>query len=390
MTPFELVLVVSLAAVAWTYAGYPLAIALAAKLSPKPLARRNAVLPTVSVVVVAHDAAAALAAKLANLLALDYPADRIEFIVASDGSRDDTAALLRAQPDPRIRPMIHPSQRGKSACLADAVWAARGDVVVFTDVRQRLEPDAVRALVAALSDPRVGAVSGELRFAERAAGGNAYAASVGAYWRYEKWLRRNESASGSCIGVTGAIYAARRALLPAIPAGLVLDDVYVPMAIALSGARIVFEPAAIAWDEPSADAAAESRRKRRTLAGNYQLVAQCPALLDPIRNPLWLRFVSHKLMRLAAPWLLVAAFVANFALVDAAPGWAALFAAQVAAYAVAAAAIVVPRVRAFAPARLAATFVEMNAYAALALFDWLGGRNLHLWRGARAATGAAR
>ena len=390
MTPAELVLVVALAAVAWAYAGYPLAIAVAARLAPKPLARRNAVLPTVSVVVVAHDAAEALAAKLENLLALEYPEDRIEFIVASDGSRDGTAALLRGQADSRIRAMIHPTRRGKSACLADAIWAARGEIVVFTDVRQRLEPDAVRALAAALSDPRVGAVSGELRFVERAADGNRYAASVGAYWRYEKWLRRNESASGSCIGVTGAIYAARRALLPSIPAGLVLDDVYVPMAIALSGARVVFEPAAVAWDEPSADAAAESRRKRRTLAGNYQLVALCPALLDPIRNPLWLRFVSHKLMRLAAPWLLVAAFVANFALVDDAPAFAALFAAQVAAYAVAAAAIVVPRVRAFAPARLAATFVEMNAYAALALFDWLGGRDLHLWRGTPAATETAR
>ena len=390
MSPIEIILLAALGAVGWTYAGYPLAIALVARLAPRPVERRNAVLPTVSVVVVAHDAAAALAAKLENLRALDYPEDRIEFIVASDGSRDGTAALLRDQSDARVKPLLHPTQRGKSACLADAVWAARGEIVVFTDVRQRLEPDAVRALVASLSDPRVGAVSGELRFVERAADGHPYAASVGAYWRYEKWLRRNESASGSCIGVTGAIYAARRALLPAIPAGLVLDDVYVPMSIALSGARVVFEPAAIAWDEPSIDAAAESRRKRRTLAGNYQLVAQCPALLDPVRNPLWLRFVSHKLMRLAAPWLLVVAFVANFALVDHASHWAALFAAQVAAYAIAAAAIVLPRVRAFAPARLAATFVEMNAYAALALFDWLGGRNLHLWRGPAAVKGAAR
>lgn len=380
MNAAELVLVVSLAGVAYAYAGYPLAIALLARVAPRPV-RRGAQQPMVSVVVVAHDACDALARKLENLAALDYPRDRIELIVASDGSRDGTAEMLRGTGDTRVRPMLHAQRRGKSACLADAIAAARGEIVLFTDVRQRLEPGALRALVACFADPTVGAASGELVFEQSPGGGAGYAASVGAYWRYEKWLRRNESASGSVVGVTGAIYAARRALLPPIPAGLVLDDVYVPMRIALAGARIVFEPGAIAWDVASSDAASEARRKRRTLAGNYQLVAACPALVDPLRNPLWLRFVSHKLMRLVAPWLLLAALAANLALAGKSPGYVALLAAQLAGYAFALAGTMSARARAFAPIRLAATFVEMNLCAALALFDWIAGRDLHLWRG---------
>ncbi|HET9482453.1 MAG TPA: glycosyltransferase [Xanthomonadales bacterium] len=385
------VLLVSLAGVAYAYLGYPLAIAARARLAPRPLHREPAALPTVSIVVIAHDAMPALAAKLANLDALDYPPELLEFVVASDGSRDGTAQLLRDAREPRLKALVFPARRGKSACLADAIAAATGEIIVFTDVRQQLEHGALRALAAALADPDVGCASGELRFRERAATGRpGYAASVGAYWRYEKWLRRNESRSGSVVGVTGAIYAARRALLPAVPPGIVLDDVYVPMAIAMRGARVVFEPGAVAWDEPSADAASEARRKRRTLAGNYQLVAAMPALLDPRRNPLWLRFVSHKLMRLAAPWLLLAAFVANLALFDQAPGWAALFVLQAAGYALALAGVLSARLRTLLPVRLAATFLEMNAYAALALFDWLSGRDLHLWRGAAPAREATR
>ena len=122
-------------------------------------------------------------------------------------------------------------------------------------------------------------------------------------------MRRNESRVWSTLGATGAIYALRRACWTPLPAGTLLDDVLEPMRAVLNGCRIVFEERAIAYDRASVDAAAESRRKTRTLAGNYQILAQEPRLLLPFVNPVWLQYVSHKIGRLVVPWALVALFV---------------------------------------------------------------------------------
>lgn len=376
MTVLALIAVAALALVAWTHVGYPLAIAALARFAPRPVRADARARPHVSIVLVSHDAAGQLAAKLVNLALLDYPEDRIERIVVSDGSRDATAEVLRHAAGPRTKTLLNPVRRGKSACLADAVAVASNEIIVFTDVRQPLEPDALAALVAPFADPEVGAVSGSL---ELATGAGGHAESAGAYWRFERWLRRCESRSGSVVGVTGALWAARRALLPPIPPGLVLDDVYLPMAIAMRGARVVFAPGAVVRDAALKDAAREAARKRRTLAGNFQLVARMPALLDPRRNPLWGRFVSHKLLRLATPWLLVVALVASVPLAAASPAWLGLLGAQLAGYALAALGLALPATRRVPPVRLAATFVELNLCAALALFDWLRARDLHLW-----------
>ncbi len=134
------------------------------------------------------------------------------------------------------------------------------------------------------------------------------------YWRYEKWLRRHESAVGSTLGVSGAVYAMRRSAWRPLPPDTILDDVLAPMRVVLAGRRVVFERSAIAYDRGAPDAAAESRRKVRTLAGNYQLLWQEPRLLVPIVNPVWLQFISHKLGRLLVPYALVVSFAASAAL----------------------------------------------------------------------------
>ncbi|UXI66339.1 glycosyltransferase family 2 protein [Tahibacter amnicola] len=365
----------SLAGVFYTFIGYPLLVGVLARWRPRPI-ESSQWQPTVTVCIAMHNGYRWLDAKLDNLLAHDYPPDRLNIVVVSDGSDDGSAERLRARASDRVTVIVEPQRRGKTACLRLAIGQATGEVLVFTDIRQRLEPGSVRALCAALGSGELAAVSGALAF-ESADG---YAASVDAYWRYESWLRRAEAASGSVVGVTGALYAVRRADMPLPPPNLVLDDVWVPMQIAARGGRVGIEPRAIAWDQPSSNAAAESARKRRTLAGNWQLLAMWPRLLLPGAHPLWWRYVSHKVSRLLVPVLLGVAFICNVALSLTGFGYFALFLAQVSAYGVALAGMFRPQWRRWLPVKLAAAFLEMNLYAWAGWLDFLRQRDAHLWK----------
>ncbi|MBO9661989.1 glycosyltransferase family 2 protein [Dokdonella sp.] len=371
----RLAFLASALALGYTFVGYALAMRLRARYAPRPVDAADWQ-PRVDLVMVAYNAAAELPAKLANLRALDYPADRLRIHIASDGSEDLTAALLRECDDPRVTVHVFPQRRGKSACLGDLVAGLDGEIVVFTDVRQRIEADAIRALLRPLADPSVGAVSGELMF-ERGEGD--FAGGVDFYWRYEKLIRRSEADSGSVVGVSGALYAARRSLLPAIPPGLILDDLWIPLEIARRGARVVFAADARAWDRPSGDAELEARRKRRTLAGNFQLIARQPSLLLPWTHPLGWRLWGHKWLRLLAPWLLLVVLLTNAQLAPTSTKWLLLLLAQLGFYAAALAGLWRPSLTRHLVLRIAATFVRMNGYAVLGLFDFLRGGSAHLW-----------
>jgi cellulose synthase/poly-beta-1,6-N-acetylglucosamine synthase-like glycosyltransferase len=300
-------------------------------------------LPAVSVVVAVRDEASRLPQRIQNLLDSDYPADRFEIIVASDGSSDDTASAV-APFAGRVR-LLRLPPAGKAAALNAGVAHARHPIVVFADARQRFAPDAIRRLVAPFSDPQIGAVSGELVLdceqqptgpAGRGEAHSTVADGVGAYWRYEKWLRRHEAAVDSTVGVTGAIYAMRRWLWQPLPVNTLLDDVLTPMRIVMRGHRVTFEAGARAFDAVAKDSAGERRRKVRTLAGNFQLLAGEPRLLLPGANPVWLQFVSHKIGRLLVPYALVAVLLASLVLAPRSLFYAAAFAAQVLFYGLAA------------------------------------------------------
>ncbi|MFZ2236771.1 MAG: glycosyltransferase family 2 protein [Dokdonella sp.] len=372
-------LVASLGLIAFCYVGYPLLVAMQARFSPRPVNAGNWQ-PHVDVIVVAYNASESIARKIDNLLALDYPADRLKLRLGSDGSSDDTVQRARAHVaqrgcENRVSIEAFPMRRGKAACLADLIAQADSDVLFFTDVRQRVEPVALKALLHPLADQTVGAVSGELMF-ERADG---FAGSVDAYWRYEKFIRRNESASGSVVGVTGAIWAARRDALSSIPAGIILDDVWLPLAIAKRGLRVLFCGEAIAWDKASTEPAQEALRKRRTLAGNFQLIANDPSLLWPGSHPLGWRLWGHKWLRLASPWLFVIALLTNVLVVAKSPWLALLLALQLLGWIMAAVTFAQPSSQRFLPLRIAALFARMNLYAAQALFDFIRNRDAHLW-----------
>ncbi len=304
MLSTESLLWISALVVVYSYVGYPALVAVLAWLRPAPSVGRAPIEPRVTVVIVAHNEEARIEEKLRNCLEVDYPRDRLEILVASDGSRDGTEEIVRTFASQGVQLLALPGPNGKPSAINEAVPRALGEVVVLCDVRQRLATSAIRELVAHFADPRVGAVSGELHIPGGT--GSTSGDGVGLYWSYEKAIRRAESRLGSTVGATGALYAFRKSLFRSIDPRTILDDVAIPMNVARAGYRVTFEPAAAAFDEPATDAAREYGRKVRTLAGNYQLVALYPWLLDPWRNRLLWQFVSHKLSRLAVPWCLMA------------------------------------------------------------------------------------
>jgi cellulose synthase/poly-beta-1,6-N-acetylglucosamine synthase-like glycosyltransferase len=326
----ELLFWSALAATLYVYVGYPTLLAAWARLAPKPV-HRSSVTPPISIVIAARDEAALLQSRIENLLESDYPRHLMQIIVVSDGSTDGTADILAFFKKEVDAVLLPPG--GKARALNAGVATAKHDVVVFTDVRQSFAPEALRALVAPFADPHVGGVSGELLLdCESGEGNSTIGEGVGAYWKYEKWLRKQESLIGSTLGSTGAIHALRRDLWRPLPPETILDDVLAPMQVVLSGARVVFEGSARAYDRAVAEAGEEFQRKTRTLAGNYQILRLQPRLLLPFVNPVWLQFVSHKLGRLLVPYALfllltTSAVLARYHLI-----YAVAFAGQIAFY----------------------------------------------------------
>jgi cellulose synthase/poly-beta-1,6-N-acetylglucosamine synthase-like glycosyltransferase len=263
----------------------------------------------ISIVMVVRNEEGVLERKLLNLLGLDYPPERCGIVVVSDGSTDGTEAILREYSrDPRVHVLMNRLAQGKASALNDAMTVAEGEVVVFTDARQTIEPAAIRLLMENFADPEVGCVSGELMLGDPDA--TEATQGMGLYWRMEKLVRELEASSGSMVGATGALYAVRRELVRAVPAETILDDVLIPMNVARQGFRVVFDRRARAWDSPNLGKEREFRRKVRTLTGNYQLLRLAPWLLRR-ENPLRFDFISHKLSRLVVPFALVAVLVTS-------------------------------------------------------------------------------
>jgi biofilm PGA synthesis N-glycosyltransferase PgaC len=362
----------SAALLAYTYAGYPAWLWVRSRLRYRPVKSASSA-PSVSIVMIVRNEAAALERKLKNLLSLDYPAGSSEIVVVSDGSNDATNTILDYfAADGRIRILVNPASRGKAACLNDAVAAGRGEIVLFTDARQQVESGALRLLVDAFADPEVGCASGELMLGDPVAG--EHIRGMGLYWRVEKSVRQMESASASVVGATGAIYAVRKSLIVPVPASTILDDVYIPMHVVRQGFRVVFIPEARAWDVADQGHEREFSRKVRTLSGNYQLLQLAPWLLSS-RNPIRFEFISHKLLRLLAPFLLVTMFVSSLVLPQ--MFFRAALLSQVVFYALGVLAILKltrgPWTRIADAAR---TFMVLNAAASVAFIKFILGREV--------------
>jgi poly-beta-1,6-N-acetyl-D-glucosamine synthase len=354
------------AVVVYAYFGYGMWLWFYARLRRRPILRRQST-PAVSILIAAHNEESRLPAKLANLRSLDYPVQQLQIIIASDGSTDGTAEMLRDAPG--VTAVVLEKAMGKAGALNEAVRFATGEILVLLDVRQFIDRNALVELVSCFADPQVGAVSGELLL-ESAADADSEDA-LGIYWKIEKAVRKLESASGSVVGVTGAIYAIRRELYVDIPAGTILDDVFVPMSVARMGKRVIFQPSAIARDRIFSEPGKEFSRKVRTLTGNYQLVRLAPWLLSPA-NPLLFRFISHKLLRLVVPLLLVLMLLTS-AMIEGG-FYRAVLMLQLLFYIAAVLGSLSPSSKRFKPVAIANTFVMLNVAAALAFCNFVARR----------------
>lgn len=384
--------------------GYPALIWLLGRIAPKPV-RKQAIFPTVTCVIAARNEEHTIGAKLDNLLSSDYPADRLDIIVVSDGSTDNTAAIVEQylsvssrltphasmtpHPSPltphalrdttsRVTLLTIPTHHGKAHALNMGIAAAQGEIILFADARQRFAPDAIRLLVRSFADPTVGAVSGELMLdsADRDSTGSG----LGLYWRFEKILRKAESHTGSTIGCTGAIYAIRCNLFRPLPDGTILDDVLIPLQILCGGHRVVFEEEAKAYDRLSPSVGDEFARKMRTLAGNAQLARLCPSLLNPLRGRVTWRFMSHRLLpRVLMPYCLIVWLLSSMLLNGALYRGALVL--QLVVYG-AGLLGVIQGPRAIRPLRLPATFLMLNVAGVVGSLRYLCLRqDRDLWRG---------
>lgn len=295
----------AVAFVLYVVAGYPALLGALSRIFGQPICKAGH-LRTVSVIVPARNGARFITAKLNSIFRVDYPRNLMEVFVVSDGSDDGTDELVRKFDSEGVN-LIRIPWSGKAAALNAAIPRCSGEIVVLTDVRQELEPASIRQLVACYHDPKVGVVSGEMLIRR---GESLDQQNVGLYWRYESWIRDQLGKLDSMFGATGPFYSIRRSLAVRIPPDILLDDVYLPMTVFFRGYRLVVEKSARAFDFPT-DLRNEFRRKVRTLAGNYQLIAVMPALLGP-SNRMWFHFVSYKVGRLLLPYALIVMAASSF------------------------------------------------------------------------------
>ncbi len=288
--------------------GYPLVLEAIARWRSRPIGKRLDHHPFVSIILPVRNGEPWIRQKLESIARLNYPAAQLEVLVVSDGSEDRTEEIARAFPLERLRVLRIPPS-GKAVALNEGMAHAAGEVLLFTDVRQELDPESLRHLVACFSDPAVGAVSGELVIRD---GRTREETSTGLYWKYEKWIRTRLSRIDSVLGTSGCLYAIRAESVVPLGEDTILDDMNLPLNTFFQGFRVVLDDCAKAYDYPTS-LRTEFRRKVRTQAGVFQTIRAFPELLGPA-NRMWFHFMSHKLGRLLLPWALAAMLISSVCL----------------------------------------------------------------------------
>jgi cellulose synthase/poly-beta-1,6-N-acetylglucosamine synthase-like glycosyltransferase len=323
----------ALATVAYVYAGYPLVVFVLARLRGRGVRREANYLPSVSFIIAAYNEEAAIAAKLDNTLALDYPRDRLEVIVVSDGSTDRTDEIVRTRYAGRATLLALGGRQGKTVGQNRAAAMARGEILVFSDATTMYRPDCLRKLVRNFADPDVGLVTGDVLYGREA--GAAADRGRAAYWNYESVLRRQESAVHSVLGAAGCVYALRRRLYTPLPADLI-SDVVQCVKVVEQGYRAVVDDEALVYEPAESRGMREElERRARVIARSLRGTWYLRRFFHPLRHP-WFcwQILSHRLLRWAVPLFLVTAFLANLALLDR-PLYRLTLGAQIAFYATA-------------------------------------------------------
>ena len=370
----------SAAGIAYAYIGYPIILALLAWFfgcAKKPPTIAEGELPHVALVIAAHNEADVIAARVQNALDLDYPSDRLDIVIASDGSSDDTVAIARRVGGHRVRVLDYESRRGKAEVLNSAFQELRSGIVVLSDANTFTDASAIRRLVRWFKDQRVGIVCGKLVLTDPRTGQNVDSL----YWKYETFLKICEDRLGSLLGANGAIYAIRRSLFTAIRRDTLIDDFVLPLLTRMrTGCALVYDREAIACEETPARISAEFRRRSRIGAGAFQSIPVLWRLLNPRQGWIAFTFLSHKILRWACPFFLLALLACNIALIPAGAVYQRLLVLQIALYAISAAGGLwrdgadVPRAL-----RLTTLFATMNVALLVGFWWWMAGVRQGTW-----------
>lgn len=309
MKLFSLIFWLCVLLIGYVYVGYPLLIAFLARLKRKP-ARYPAITPQVSLLIAAYNEERVIAEKIENTLALDYPAEYLQVVVAVDGSDDRTVEIVQSFEDRGVDLSYQSLRSGKAAAINRAIPLLKHEIVVFSDANNLYAPDALRELVRPFSDPKIGAVTGSKLIVDDA---DAHAKADSLYWRYESAIKKNETRLGSCTGVAGEILAVRKSLYEPPPPEVINDDFFIGMSVLRKGYRLVYAPDARSYERSSLTERDEAMRRSRIVAGRYQAMLMAKQLL-PWRHPglVW-QILSHKFLRPLVPLLMIAAFLVTIA-----------------------------------------------------------------------------
>lgn len=383
MTPLQITAAIvfwaCIGLVGYAYAGYPLIVWACSRWfgrHAEPPAEDEDV-PFVTLLIAAHNEAEVIEDTLRAALALDYPVGRLEIVIASDGSTDATAAIVRRYEKQGVRLLHFPWRRGKASVLNDAFARLTSDLVVLSDANTQIDSRAVRQMVRWFRDSRIGVVCGKLVLTDPVGGKNV----DGVYWKYETFLKRCEGKLGALAGTNGGLYMIRRELFEPLPAGTLIDDFLVPLRARIrTGCAVVYDTTAVAREETPPDIRDEFRRRCRIGAGGFQSLVPLAPLMNPKAGWVSFSFLSHKVLRWFGPFFLIGALLGNALLVGK-PFYAWMLAAQGAFYLLAALGAWLPaRPRPLKVVRLATMFVSMNAALFVGFCRWLRNGQAAAWQ----------
>jgi cellulose synthase/poly-beta-1,6-N-acetylglucosamine synthase-like glycosyltransferase len=368
----------ALGAIVYAYILFPLIVLLRGRLWARPFAQDD-ITPRVTIVVAAHNEESSIGEKLRNLLALDYPSDRLEVLIASDGSDDDTENIVRQFEGKGVGLLALP-RRGKAYAMNAAVAASSGDILVFSDANSMYAPGAVRALVRPFADATVGGVAGDQRYlADSSAAITADGERT--YWDLDRMLKEAQSQVGNVTSATGAIYAIRRSLFSPVPEG-VTDDFVTSTKVIAQGYRLVFAPAAIAFEPVARSGGVEFGRKVRVITRGFQSVLVMRALLNPFRYGFYaIQLFSHKVVRRLVALPLLVLLVGSLMLWNDGPVYGTVALGQLLVYGCAALGLALSRTR-FGRTKILTLpffFVAVNVAALIAALKLVVGQRVVMW-----------
>ncbi len=373
----QVVFIASIAMMVFIYAGYPALIFALSLVIRRPV-RRADITPRVSVIIAAYNEERDIAAKIKNTLALDYPSDRMEIIVASDCSTDHTDEIVRKFRKSGVILSRQPDRFGKTIAQHRAVKVSTGEILVFSDATTMYEPDAIRKIVRSFADPEVGCVAGQLIYVDDTT--SAIGKGCRSYWGYEKFLKGCESNVGSLVGVSGCLYAVRR-ICHARLANDMIDDFVIATEIHLQGLRTVYEPDAIAMEDTNHRAKDEFRMRVRVIKQTMSALGRYRETLNPFQHKMFaIQMISHKLLRYTAPFLLIAALVSS-GLASSYVGWLRFaFFGQLALYGTAIIGWICERLKIkLGPVAIPYYFTLVNVASFVAFMKTLRGKTYVIW-----------